>query len=48
MNYCYVIGAIMAFSGGALLHDVPFLRFLPALMLVVVGTMFMIAGNGVK
>lgn len=44
MNYMYVLGALMIFSGGALLHDVPFLRFLPALMLIVVGFVFVLVG----
>ena len=45
MNYMYILGMLMIFCGGALLHDVPFLRFLPALMLVIVGFMFVILGS---
>lgn len=45
MNYMWVIGLLMFLAAGALLHDVPFLRFIPAMMLVVVGTIFAILGN---
>lgn len=45
MNEYYVIGGLMIFIAGSLLHDVPFHRFLPALMLVSIGTiLFLKAG----
>ena len=41
MNYMlWFIGLLMVMTGSALLHDVPFFRFLSALMLIVVGTIF--------
>jgi hypothetical protein len=38
---------LMFIAAGALLHDVPFLRFIPAMLLIVVGTIFAILGRGV-
>ena len=35
-----ILGFIMMFIGGALLHDVPFPRFILALMLIVIGHTF--------
>jgi hypothetical protein len=32
-----VLGYIMVFIGGALLHEVPFPRFITALMLIIIG-----------
>lgn len=45
MNYMWAIGLLMFLAAGALLHDVPFLRFIPAMILIVVGTIFSILGN---
>lgn len=42
MNYLYWLGLLMFLAAGALLHDVPFLRFIPAMLLIVVGTIFAI------
>jgi hypothetical protein len=42
MNYLYWLGLLMFLTAGALLHDVPFLRFIPAMLLIVVGTIFAI------
>lgn len=38
------IGILMILAGGALLHDVPFLRFISAFMLVSVGQTFLALG----
>lgn len=32
-----ILGYIMVFIGGALLHEVPFPRFITALMLILIG-----------
>lgn len=40
MNYMWWLGLLMFAVAGALLHDVPFLRFAPAFMLIVLGTVF--------
>lgn len=45
---CYIIGTVMIFAGGGLLHDVPFMRFLPAMMLAIVGTQFLIVAGSLK
>ncbi len=45
MNYLWWIGLLMFLTAGALLHDVPFLRFIPAMLLVSVGTIFAILGR---
>lgn len=42
MNYLWYTGLVMFVAAGALLHDVPFIRFLPAMLLIVVGTIFAI------
>ena len=42
MNYLWWIGMLMFLTAGALLHDVPFLRFLAAMLLVSCGTTFAI------
>ena len=47
MNYLYWIGLLMFLAAGALLHDVPFLRFIPAMLLITTGTIFGILGRGV-
>ena len=36
-----ILGFIMLFIGGALLNDVPFPRFIIALLLIVIGHTFM-------
>lgn len=46
MSYLYWIGLLMFLTAGALLHNVPFLRFFPAMLLIVVGTIFAILGRG--
>lgn len=40
MNYLWWLGMLMFLTAGALLHDVPFLRFFPAFLLIVLGTVF--------
>lgn len=40
MNYMWWIGMLMFLVAGALLHDVPFFRFLAAMLLVSTGTIF--------
>lgn len=45
MNYLWWLGMLMFLAAGALLHDVPFLRFIPAMLLIVVGTIFAILGR---
>lgn len=40
MNYMWWIGMLMFLAAGALLHDVPFLRFIPAMLLIATGTIF--------
>ena len=40
MNYLWWLGMLMFMTAGALLHDVPFIRFLPAMLLICVGTIF--------
>jgi hypothetical protein len=45
MNYLWYIGLLMFLVAGALLHDVPFIRFIPALLLITVGTIFAILGR---
>jgi len=42
MSYMWWLGMLMFMAAGALLHDVPFLRFIPAMLLIVVGTIFAI------
>ena len=38
MNYMWLLGLLMFALAGALLHDVPFLRFVPAMILISLGT----------
>jgi hypothetical protein len=45
MNYLYFIGLLMFMAAGALLHDVPWLRFIPAMLLITTGTIFGILGR---
>ena len=45
MNYLYWIGLAMFLVAGALLHDVPFLRYISAMILIAVGTIFGILGK---
>jgi hypothetical protein len=45
MNYLYWIGLLMFLAAGALLHDVPWLRFISAMLLVSCGTIFAILGK---
>jgi hypothetical protein len=45
MNYLWYIGLAMFLAAGALLHDVPFIRFIPAMLLVSFGTIFAILGR---
>ena len=45
MNYLYWIGLLMFLTAGALLHDVPWLRFISAMILIVAGTIFAILGS---
>jgi hypothetical protein len=46
MNYLYWLGLLMFITAGALLHDVPWLRFITAMLLISVGTIFMILSKG--
>jgi hypothetical protein len=45
MNYLWWIGILMFMASGALLHDVPMLRFIPAMLLISVGTILAILGR---
>ena len=45
MNYLYWLGLLMFAAAGALLHDVPFVRYLAAMLLVSCGTIFAILGK---
>ena len=38
MNYFWWLGMAMFMLAGALLHDVPFLRFVPAFIFIILGT----------
>jgi hypothetical protein len=38
------IGVLFILTAGALLHDVPFLRFISAMMLISVGQTFLVLG----
>ena len=42
----YYIGLFMFLIAGALLHDVPFIRFILAILLITVGMIFVILGRG--
>lgn len=42
MNYYWWLGMSMFLVAGALLHDVPFYRFLPAMILITCGTILAI------
>ena len=35
-----LLGYFMVFAAGALLHDVPFLRFMSAMLLMLIGSVF--------
>jgi hypothetical protein len=41
----YWIGLLMFVTAGALLHNVPWLRFISAMVLIVAGTIFAILGT---
>jgi cytochrome c biogenesis protein CcdA len=41
----YMLGMLMFMAAGALLHDVPFLRYISAMLLISTGTIFMILGR---
>jgi hypothetical protein len=41
----YMLGMLMFIAAGALLHDVPWLKFITAMLLISVGTIFMILGR---
>jgi hypothetical protein len=45
MNYLWWIGMLMFPAAGAILHDVPWLRFISAMLLISVGTIFTILGR---
>lgn len=45
MNYLWWIGLLMFLAAGALLHDVPFLRYISAMLLVSTGTILGILGR---
>jgi hypothetical protein len=45
MNYLWWLGLLMFMAAGALLHDVPFLRYISAMLLVSTGTIFGILGR---
>ena len=38
-----ILGYIMVFAAGALLHDVPFLRFMSAMLLMLIGSVFIVS-----
>jgi hypothetical protein len=38
MNAALIVGILFMGAGGAFLHDVPFVRFIIALMLILVGS----------
>ena len=38
MNYMWWLGMLMFAASGAILHDVPFLRYLAAMLLICFGT----------
>ena len=40
MSYTSFIGLLMFAAAGAILHDVPFLRYISAMLLISVGTIF--------
>lgn len=40
MNYMWWIGMLMFAASGAILHDVPFLRYMSAVLLISFGTIF--------
>jgi hypothetical protein len=42
----WYIGLLMFLVAGALLHEVPLIRFIPAMILITVGTIFGILGRG--
>jgi hypothetical protein len=41
----YVIGIMMLAAAGAILHDVPFLRFISAIMLISAGQTFLVLAS---
>jgi hypothetical protein len=45
MNYLWWIGIVMFMASGALLYDVPWFRFIPAMLLISVGTILAILGR---
>ena len=45
MNYAWWIGMLMFITSGAILHDVPWPRFISAMLLISVGTIFAILGK---
>lgn len=45
MNYLYWLGLLMFMVAGAVLHDVPWLRFISAMLLISMGTIFAILGR---
>ena len=45
MSYMWWLGMLMFITSGAILHDVPWLRFISAMLLISVGTIFMILGR---
>ena len=44
-NNMWYIGLLMYMLAGLLLHDVPFIRFVPAMILISVGTILNILGD---
>lgn len=47
MNYMWWLGMLMFLAAGALLHDVPFFRFMSAMILIATGTIFGILSKAV-
>jgi hypothetical protein len=45
MDYLYWLGMLMFVASGALLHDVPWFRFLSAMLLISCGTILAILGG---
>ena len=44
MNAALIVGFLFMGAGGAFLHDVPFVRFISALVLILVGSTFIRIG----
>jgi hypothetical protein len=45
MNVLWYLGLVMFLVAGALLYDVPFIRFFPAMLLIMFGTICGVLGR---